>query len=128
VVEHRPSDAAASRSLGGVHGLQLSVVRVKLLERADPEQLSAPTEAEERDGRVEEPVEVQGMNVLRRGVRVGELEVPLQKLANVGGSRVINRDLGSVHAKEPTSSEPGDPPRGENRLSARCGPLTYWCC
>jgi hypothetical protein len=125
VIEHRAADAAAPRSLGGVHGLQLSVVRVKLLERAYPEQLSAPTEAEERDGRVEESVDVQGMNVLRRGVRVGEREVPLQKLANVGGSRVINRDLGPVHAKKATSSEAGDPPRAlalvASAVAARSG-------
>jgi len=99
VVENRPTDPATSRRLGGVHGLQLRVVPVKLLQRSDSEELAVPPEAEERDDRIEETVNVQGVDVLGRGVRMGEREVAPQQLANVLRSRVVHRDLVLRHSK-----------------------------
>ncbi len=74
------------------------MVPVKLLQRADSEERAVPAKAEERDGRIEEAVHVQGMDALGRGVRTGERQVPLQQLANVVGSRVIYRDLTLRHS------------------------------
>ena len=93
VGEHRPADSQTPRCLGGVHGLQLRVVPVKLPQRADAEQFAVPAEAEECDGRIKEAVKVQRVHVLRRGVRVRERQVTLQQLANVVGSRVVAGDL-----------------------------------
>jgi ABC-type molybdate transport system permease subunit len=39
VIKHRSTDPATSRHLSGVHGLQLRVARIKLLQRADSEEL-----------------------------------------------------------------------------------------
>ena len=100
MIEDRPADPAASRRLRGVHGLQLRVVRVKLLQRADPEQLTAPAEAEERDRRIQETVDVKRMNVLGRCVRIGEREMALKQRAYVRGARVVNRDLTLRHSRK----------------------------
>ena len=78
MIDHRPADPATSRRLCGVHGLQLRVRPVKLLECSDSEELTVDAEAEERDGRIKETVDVQRVDVRTRGVLAGEREVALQ--------------------------------------------------
>jgi hypothetical protein len=99
MTDQRAADPAASRRLGGVHGLQLCVAPVKLLQRPDAEELTIAAEAEERDGRVEETADVKCMDVFGRAVRIGEREVALQQLADVLGPRVVNRDLPFRHGR-----------------------------
>jgi hypothetical protein len=82
-----------------VHRLQLAVARVKPLQRADSEELSAPAETEERDRRIQQAIDVKRMDVLGRAVRTGENEVSLQQCANVPGSRVISQDLALKHTE-----------------------------
>ena len=99
MTDHRAADPAASRRLGGVHGLQLCVAPAKLLQRPDTEELTIAAEAEERDGRVEETVDVKCMDVFGRAVRIGEREVALQQFADVLGPRVVNQDLPLRHGR-----------------------------
>src|ERR1022692_2054558 len=93
--------------LGGVHALQLRVTAVQLLQRSDCQELAAPAEAHESDGRIEETVDVQSVHVLGRAVRSGEREVALQQLANVPGA---GRQPRSRHRAQPRT------------YAIRCGP------
>ena len=74
---------------------------VQLLQRSDAQELAVAAEADEHDGRIKEAVDVQCMDVLGQAVRIGERKVALQQLANVLGSRVVNRDLALRHSHEP---------------------------
>jgi hypothetical protein len=76
------------------------VTPIELLQRSDSEELPFEAKAEERDRRIDEAVHVECVDVLRRGVEVGEREVALQQLTNVLGSRVVNRDLALRHRQE----------------------------
>jgi hypothetical protein len=78
MIDHRSADPPTSRRLGGVHRLQLCVARRKLLQRSDAEQLTVEAEAEQRQSRIEESVDVKCMDVLRRAVRIGEREMVLE--------------------------------------------------
>jgi hypothetical protein len=53
VGQHRAPDTAAARRGRGVHGLDLGVLRVQPLDRADAEQFAVRPETEERDRRVQ---------------------------------------------------------------------------
>jgi hypothetical protein len=97
MLDHRSPDSATSHLLSGVHGLDLCVAPIELLQRSDCEELTFKAEAEERDGRIHEAVDVKSMDVLGRAVRMGEPKVALQQLANVFSSRVIDRDLAVRH-------------------------------
>jgi alkyldihydroxyacetonephosphate synthase len=97
MVDHRSADPASPRRLRRMHGLQLGVVLIKPLQRAHAEDLTVDAEAEERNGRIDEAVNVKRVHVLGRAMRIGEIEVTLQQFANVLGPRVVNRDLASRH-------------------------------
>src|SRR5262245_65505579 len=97
--EDRPADATATRVLGCVHGLHLRVLRVELLQGADAEEFAVVAEADERDGQVEEALDVERMNVLGWAVRISEREVTLQQAPNVRVTRVVNRDLTVRHGR-----------------------------
>jgi hypothetical protein len=116
MIDHRAGDPAASHRLGGVHGLQLRVVPVKLLQCPDAEELTVVAEAEERDGRIEETINVKCMDVLGRAVRIGECEVALEQFVNIVGSRVVNRDLALRHGRSIRAAVPR--PDRSNRASA----------
>jgi hypothetical protein len=93
MVDQRSPDPAASRRRSGVHGLHLGVVFVELLQRCNSEKNPVEAEAEERDGGVEETIHVECMDILRRTLGVGELQVALQQCPNVRRAWVVNRDL-----------------------------------
>lgn len=96
--DHRPADSAASLCQSGVHGLELGVALIKLLQRSDCEKLPVAAEAEQCDGRIEEIVNVKCMDILSRAVRMSELQMALQQPADVLDPRIINRDLG-LHSR-----------------------------
>ncbi len=82
-----------------MHGLQLGVVSVELPQRPDREKFPVPAAAEERDSRVQESTGIQRVDVLGRAVRISELQVALQKLADIRRSRIINRDSAGTHSR-----------------------------
>jgi uncharacterized RDD family membrane protein YckC len=92
VPEHRPADPVSPRRLAGVHRLDLAVRCVEVLERADAEKSSIAARTEERDGRVEESLDVQRVDMLggTELVRVGEVD--FQELAHVVRSRIFDRE------------------------------------
>ena len=77
-VNHGASDALVPELRRGVHGFLLAVGLVELSQRTDGRQRTGLTRAEERDRRVQEPVEVEGMHVTRRGVLPGKGEKPFE--------------------------------------------------
>jgi len=97
MTEHRTAQAPAACRLGRVHRLQLGVLVVEALERADGEQLAVDPEAVERDRRVGEAVDVERVPVLGRDLRVRKGEVTLQQPANLRGAWVGGRDRAVVH-------------------------------
>ena len=84
VVDHRFADAASPSGRRGVHRLQLRVLGVELLERADAEQLPVHAKAVEADGRVYQAVHVERVHVFRWAVLTGERQVGREQLAHVG--------------------------------------------
>jgi hypothetical protein len=93
VVKHRASDTASARRGRGVHGLDLGVLRVQPLDRADAEQFAVSPEAEERDRRVQQPGRVQRERVLRRRGSKHRRQVPLEQRPHVGRARIVSGDL-----------------------------------
>ena len=106
MIDYRPADPATSRRLGGMHGLQLRVALVKLLQGSDSEELTLEAEAEEGDSRIDKTAQVKGMDVLGRAVQVGERQVTLQQFANVRGSWVLDRDLTLRHSSNVRDPKP----------------------
>ena len=74
---------------------------VVLLERTHCEKLTMETEGEERHRRVEETVDVEGVDVLGRAAAVGEVQVVPEQRQHVRCARVVDGDLafggGAVH-------------------------------
>ena len=89
-----------------MHGLHLSVAPIERLQRSDCEELTFEAEAEERDGRIDEAVDVKRMHVLGRAVGIRERKVALQQLAYVLGSRVVDRDLALRHERNLRDQNP----------------------
>ena len=92
MVDHRFADTASPSGRCGVHRLQLRVLGVELLERADAEQVTVEAKAVEADGRVGQAVHVERVHVFRRAVLTGERQVGGEQLAHVGRTRVVTRD------------------------------------
>jgi hypothetical protein len=90
--EHRPTDPLPPRSLARVHGFQLALPWVELLERAHGKKHTVSARAEERDGWVEKTLDVQGMHVLRRTELERVSKVDFQEAADVVGARVVDRE------------------------------------
>ena len=74
---------------------------VELAECPDAEQLAVPPGAEERDARIEEAAQIEGVDVFGRRRLVGEVQVALQEGANVGSARVVDIDDERVHGGHP---------------------------
>jgi hypothetical protein len=70
----------------------------QLLERTDAQHLAAGAVAEERHGGMEEPFDLQRVDVLHGRGLVREGEMPSQQPADVIGARVIDRDHTVRHA------------------------------
>src|SRR2546423_3545639 len=92
MVDDRASDSAPPRRLRGMHRLQLGVIAIELLDRTDTEQLAVHAKAEERDRGVDEPVEVECMNILRRRDSSSEREMLLEERTHVIAPRIVHVD------------------------------------
>jgi hypothetical protein len=68
MVKHRSADALAADMIGCVHRLQLGVLIIEPLERADRDQLSAAADAEEGEGGIEQVIDLERVRVLQRAV------------------------------------------------------------
>jgi hypothetical protein len=83
VVKHCAADAQATDMLGRVHCLQLRVLIVKPLERADCDQLPVTADAEEGDGRIEQAVDPERVRILWWAVQTPEVQVMLDELSHI---------------------------------------------
>lgn len=92
VEKHRFTGTAATRRFGRVHRLQLGVLAIKLLQRADGDELALLAQGEERQGWVEAVVDFEGVNVLRRGVLLAKAQMTLEQLPYVVVARVYDSD------------------------------------
>src|ERR1700684_1914681 len=101
MVEHGAPDPATARRGVRVHGLHLAMGGVVLLERPHGQKLTVETEGEERHRRVEETVDVEGVDVLGWAVAVGEVQVVPEQRHHVRCAWVVDGDLtlrdGAVH-------------------------------
>ena len=95
VVEHRRTNAAPARCLGGVHRLHLAMIRRHALERADAKQRLAIPGAEETDLRHAQSGEIQreGEAFCRGRPRLGQMRGE-QRLH----PRIVQAALGDCHA------------------------------
>jgi hypothetical protein len=116
VIEHGAADSAPTGCLGDVHRLELPTVIIELLESPDAEQLTVDPDAEERDGRVEETVDLEGVHVLWRAVRVGEGEMALQERTDILSPGVIDRDLEFSHRRRLPRASVSGPSRKPEHL------------
>jgi hypothetical protein len=107
------TDAPPSSGLACVHRLQLGVRVVELLQRARAEHEAVAASAEERDGRVEQSVEIEGMDVAgwRHAPREGQ--VPSEQGADVLASWIVRRDQDVTRPL--TRGRPGQRPRQPHR-------------
>ena len=92
VVEQGAADPLTAGCLGDVHRLQLAVRRVELLERSEAEQPGVAACAEQRHPRIEQTVEVEGVDVLERAEQCRERQVPFEQTAHVVGAGVVDGD------------------------------------
>ena len=97
VVEHGGADPLPARLGRRVHRLQLAVLRVELLQRADSQHDAVAPGAAERDRRVDERSDVEGEHELGRGRGAHQLEVALQQRCHVGGPWVVGLDDEAAH-------------------------------
>jgi len=97
VVDHCSTDASAPRRVGGVHRLQLRVSVTELLQGAKTEEFVTSAEGEERNGRVEQAVDVQRVAILGRAVLIREGQVARQQRSHVVGSWITDGDLALSH-------------------------------
>ena len=120
-----------------VHRLDLGVVGVQALERADPEQDPVPPGREEAHDGVEQAVEVEGVDVARGRDLPGEGQVPLQERPDVrgpGSSGVMTRSIRTVYRgttpmRAPIAStiRAPPPPSGGPRPGSLAGCLDPAC-
>jgi hypothetical protein len=106
VNKHGPTHPATAGCFGRVHGLQLSVPLIELLQRTDSEELAIPAEAEEPDSRISQTIDIESVDVLRWAVQTGEAQMPLQQSTNVVSSRVVEGDLAFRQRSFPASRVP----------------------
>src|SRR5579871_3634698 len=93
IAHHGRGDALSPHRLHGVHGFHFGVTCVEPLERARGDELTVLAQAEERHRRIDESLDVQRMNVLRRALRVHEGEVPDQQFLHIWRPRIVNGDV-----------------------------------
>jgi hypothetical protein len=92
VVEHHPADPLPTDRFGGVHRLQLRVRLVELVQRTDRDEDARAAGAEERDPRAREPVDVERVDVVRRGHLMSEREVSSEQRDDVVRAGVVDGD------------------------------------
>jgi hypothetical protein len=97
VGQHGPADTAAARRFGGVHRLDLRMVRAEALDRPDAEQAAVGTHAEKGDLRIEQPLDAEREAVLGRGLPAGEVQVPFQQRPDIRRAWVVHGDLFLSH-------------------------------
>ncbi len=97
MVKHRAANAEAADVLSRVHCLQLCVLIVKPLERADRDQLLAAADTEESDRRVEQAVDVERVRILWRAVQTPELQMMFDELSHVIECWIGDRDVEHIH-------------------------------
>ncbi|HEX3519359.1 MAG TPA: hypothetical protein VHT29_10025 [Solirubrobacteraceae bacterium] len=97
VVKHRAANAHAADTLSRVHRLQLRAPIVKPLERTDCDQITAATDAEKSDCRVEQATDLECVRVLRWAVQTPERQMMLNKLSHVIEPWIGNRDVELIH-------------------------------
>ena len=73
----------------GVHGLDLGVARLELLQGADGEQEAGLPVAEEGDRGVQQPVDGERVHVLGTRLRVREREMASEQFLDVGGAGIV---------------------------------------
>jgi GNAT superfamily N-acetyltransferase len=95
--EHSPSNALTSHFLGGVHRLQFGVLVGESLQCPDRKQLTVAAETDHRERRIEKRVDVEGMDVRWRAVRVREREMPFEQRANIIDPWVFDGDSAGLH-------------------------------
>lgn len=64
IVKHRTTDAQTADMLGRMHRLQLGVLIIKPLERADRDQLPAAADTEEGDGGIEKAIDLERVRIM----------------------------------------------------------------
>jgi hypothetical protein len=96
MVEHRAADAATPGHLRRMHGFDLGVAGLKLLQGSDREELATFPVAEEGDCRIEQSVGAERVHMLGSGVRVREVEVP--RHVRSGGADGDEADGGTARA------------------------------
>jgi hypothetical protein len=97
MVKHRAANAQATDMLSGVHRLQLRVLIIEPLERADSDQLLAAADTEEGDGRIEQAIYLERVGILWRAVQTPELQMMLDELPHVIEPWISNRDVELIH-------------------------------
>ncbi len=114
MVKHRAADALAAEMLGRMHRLQLGVLIVKPLERADRDQLPAAADTEEGDGGIEQVIDLERVRTVWRTVQTPELQMMLDELSHVIDPWISDRDVELIHQRAA---------RLTARLAATAGPL-----
>jgi len=92
MIDEGVSDSASPSGLNGMHRFQLGMRPVELLERPDPEDLSVEPCTEEGDVRVEQTLDIQGMNTASRCDLSRELQMTFQHRPNIVTTRIVNRN------------------------------------
>jgi integrase len=97
IVEHRAANAQATDVLSRMHRLQLHVLIIKPLERADRDQLPAAADTEEGDGGIEQAIDLERVRILWRAVQTPELQMMLDELSHVIDPWISDRDVELIH-------------------------------
>jgi hypothetical protein len=97
MVKHRAANAQATDMLSRMHRLQLRVLIVKPLERADRDWIPAAADTEEGDGGVEQAIDLERVRILWRAVRAPELQMMLDELSYVIEPWISDRDVELIH-------------------------------
>lgn len=97
IVEHRAANAQATDMLSRMHRLQLSVLIIEPLERADRYQLPAAADTEESDGGIKQAIHLERVRILWRAVQTPELQMMLDELSHVIEPLISDRDVELIH-------------------------------
>lgn len=114
IVKHRAANAQATDMLSRMHRLQLRVLIIKPLERADRDQLPAAADTEEGDGGIEQAIDLERVRILWRAVQTPELQMMLDELSHLIDPWISDRDVELIHQHAA---------RLTARLAATAGPL-----
>jgi len=97
MTQHRTSDTLAPHFSRRVHRLQFGVFVVQVFQRANREQRTVASRAEERDRRVDEPIDVECVHVFWWALRMGEREVSFEQCPHVVSAWIVDRDAQFDH-------------------------------